>query len=198
MTAHDALTRSFLDLRLQRAVGPQGAQVVPVNASGALKVPHDLAASPEAAAEALALLHELQVHQVELDLQAEALANSNAELEAGLHRQLEIYESLPVGCLTIDLALVVHDLNRAATGLLGLSRDEAIGLSFHSCLTPECERALRQAMTDIAAGRVGAAPTLRLIPKQGEPRRLRAHLGPAPVGGRQFLLVLTDLDEAYD
>ncbi len=103
--------------------GMVGLQGEPVSASGALAVLHDLAASPETAADALALLHELQVHQVEVDLQAEALSESRVELETALHRQIELYDALPVGCFTIDRALVVHDLNRTGAAILGIGRD---------------------------------------------------------------------------
>lgn len=182
------------DLRLRatsRLSGSASAPGVPVSASGALAVLHDLAASPDTAADALALLHELQVHQVEVDLQTEALSESRAELEAALQRQIELYDALPVGCFTIDRGLVVHELNLAAATLLGVARDEALGLALDHFLTPECERAVRQVVSNLADGKAGGAPTLQLIPKQGTQRRVRAHVSADPAGQR-FLLVLAE------
>jgi PAS domain S-box-containing protein len=131
------------------------------------------------------------VHQVEVDLQAEALSESRAELEAALRRQIELYDALPVACFTIDRALVVHELNLVAAGMLGVSRDEAVGQALDAFLTPECERAVRQVVTNLAEGKAGAAPMLQLIPKRGGERPVRAHVSAEPAGPG-FLLVLAD------
>lgn len=200
MTAHVATLQSLAELRhraASRLGGIVGSQGAPVSASRALAVLHDLAASPETAPDALALLHELQVHQVELDLQAEALDESRAELEAALSRQIALYDALPVGCLTLDRAFVVRELNLAAAGMLGVARDEAIGLALDAFLTPECERAVRDAVARLDTGRTGATPVLQLIPTHGAPRRVRAHIGADPTGpGCQ--LVLADAGPAAD
>jgi hypothetical protein len=81
---------SQADLRLralQRLTGNNGSHDARLNGSAAFQVLHDLASSPSTGAAALALLHELQVYQVELDLQDEELRRSRAELEAALTRQ---------------------------------------------------------------------------------------------------------------
>ncbi|WP_290891317.1 PAS domain-containing protein [Arenimonas sp.] len=188
------------DLRLRAASrlgGIVGAQGEPVSASGALAVLHDLAASPETAADALALLHELQVHQVEVDLQAEALSESRAELETALQRQIDRYDALPVGCFTVDRALVVHDLNRTGATMLGVGRDEAIGQALDAYLTPECQRAVRQGLTHTAEGKAVALPTLHLIAKEGVQHLVQAHIAAEPAAaGQQFLLVLSRAGDA--
>lgn len=72
------------------------------DASAALRVLFDLAASPSTAHDALALLHELQVHQVELDLQNEELLSSRAELEAACDRQMLLRDASPGAQLVLD------------------------------------------------------------------------------------------------
>jgi hypothetical protein len=52
----------------------------------ALTLLHDLASAPASAGDALKLLHELQVYQVELDLQYEQMELSQRELAEELHR----------------------------------------------------------------------------------------------------------------
>lgn len=178
--------------RLGRVAGTSGA---PLSASGALAVLHELASKPATAADALALLHELQVHQVELDLQAEELRESRSDLESALRRQTEVYDALPVGCLSIDRGLAVHDLNLTAAAMLGIARDDAYGLRLDSVLTGDGASALHALVAAFGQQRQTAPPELRLLPAGGGVVRVvRAHLGADPVGAR-LLLVLVPAGE---
>ena len=97
------------------------------DASAALRVLFDLAASPTTAHDALALLHELQVHQVELDLQNEELQSSRAELEAACDRQMQLRDASPgaqlvlddKGCVLEGNALAQLQLHANGTTLVG-------------------------------------------------------------------------------
>src|SRR5450432_4185853 len=68
----------------------------------ALSVLHNLAASPESAGDALKLLHELQVHQVELAMQHEQLEQSRTEVAESLERYVERFDLAPVGYFTVE------------------------------------------------------------------------------------------------
>ena len=185
------------DLRLRAATrlsGAAGAKEAAFRASDALAVLHDLASSPATAADALTLLHELQVHQVELELQAEELRESRTELETALRRQIALYNLQPVGCFTVDRALVLHELNLAGAHMLGIGRGDAYGLPLDSFLAPDSGRTLRQRISDVAQGTAGAAPTLQLIAKDGINRAVRAHIAADP-GGQRYLLVLANAGE---
>ena len=183
--------RSRAASRLTGAASTKGPTA---RAADALAVLHALASSPATAADALALLHELQVLQVELDLQAEELRDSRAELESALRRQTELYEFQPVGCFTVDRALVLHELNLAGAHMLGIGRGDAYGLPLDSFLAPDSGRTLRQRISDVAQGTAGAAPTLQLIAKDGIKRAVRAHIAADP-GGQRYLLVLANAGE---
>ena len=67
-----------------------------------------------------ALVHELHVHQVELQLQFEELQCSRQELEDSRDRYRELYESVPVGYVTIDIRGRIYDLNPEGAMLLGV------------------------------------------------------------------------------
>jgi hypothetical protein len=58
-----------------------------LDAGAAVRALYELASAPATAPNALALLHELQAHQVELDLQTEELHRMQAELEISLQRR---------------------------------------------------------------------------------------------------------------
>ena len=66
------------------------------------------------------LVHELRVHQVELELQCEELHSLQAEAEESRNRYRELYESIPIGYATIDVTGKIHDVNPAGASLLGL------------------------------------------------------------------------------
>ena len=93
MVIESAQMRREIELRTRAATqlgGDDMQRQARLSSTAALRVLHALASSPATAADAIALLHELQVHQVELDLQYEELQGSNSELEASLDRQARL------------------------------------------------------------------------------------------------------------
>src|ERR1039457_7273982 len=72
--------------------------------------------------EANRLLHELQVHQIELEMQNEELRRAQAELDAVRARYFELYDLAPVGYCTITEKGLIQEANRPAATLLGVTR----------------------------------------------------------------------------
>jgi len=64
-------------------------------------------------------VHELHVYQIELAQQNEELLATRAELELSLARHRHLFETAPVGLLTLDRSGRVVELNRRARQLLG-------------------------------------------------------------------------------
>jgi diguanylate cyclase (GGDEF)-like protein/PAS domain S-box-containing protein len=73
-------------------------------------------------AQNLRLLHELQVHQIELEMQNEELRNARAQLEAELARFTDFYDFAPVGYFTLDPSGAIALTNTAGARLLGSER----------------------------------------------------------------------------
>lgn len=180
-----------------RLSGTAAAKGSIASAADALTVLHALASSPETASDALALLHELQVHQVELDLQAQELLESRVELESALRRQIELYDFQPVGCFTIDLRLVLCELNQTGADMLGVGRDDAFGLTLDAFFNADSARRFRLALTSLGAGTRRPACPLTLRPKGGPERPVIASIGADPSANR-YLVNLTNAADEQD
>jgi PAS domain-containing protein len=194
LTKHiEAENHADLRLRaLQRLTGKNGSHDVRLKASAAFEVLYNLASSPSTGAAALALLHELQVYQVELDMQEEELRRSRAELEATLIRQVQLYDFAPVGCFTVDRASVLRELNLTAAGMLGSERDQLLGRRLDSFLAPQSARSLQAMLTGVSNGTATAVDALRLLIGSGAPRHVHASASRDPEG-EHFLVAFVDV-----
>jgi PAS domain S-box-containing protein len=140
----------------------------------------------------LALLHELQVHQVELDLQDEELRRSRAELEASLFRQVQLYDFAPVGYFTVDRSTALRALNLTAASMLGSGRDQLLGQSLDSFLAPNSARALQAMLSRLSDGASTELGTLRLAATHGTARSVHACAKRDP-DDRHFLIAFMDV-----
>lgn len=76
------------------------------------------------------LFHELEVHQVELEMQLEANQTTRAELEAITHRYADLYAFAPVAYFTLESDSAIRELNLAGSKLLGAERAQFAGRRF--------------------------------------------------------------------
>jgi PAS domain S-box-containing protein len=82
-------------------------------------VPKSLSLMPQA--EAQKLIHELQVHQVELEMQNEELSRARAELEAARRHYFDLYHLAPVGYCILSREGLVLEANFTAVNMLDLA-----------------------------------------------------------------------------
>lgn len=96
-----------------------------------------------AAAEALSteagkqLLHELQVHQIELELQNEELRKSQIALEESRGRYMHLYHNAPVGYVVLNRAGIIVQDNATFAGMVGHDYRQLHGKPFADFLVPE-------------------------------------------------------------
>ncbi|MET3131197.1 PAS domain S-box-containing protein [Oxalobacteraceae bacterium GrIS 1.11] len=80
---------------------------------------------------------QLQLYQLELEVQNEALRDARAELEASRDRYRELYDFAPVGYLTLDAGGRVATINLTGAALLGEARESVLGARFSSFIVDE-------------------------------------------------------------
>ncbi len=102
-----ARSEAALRQRAEEMAGPGGASI-----------PESL--SPETARE---VLHDLRVHQIELEMQNEELRRAQEALEASRARYFDLYDLAPIGYLTFNDDGLILEANLAAAELLGVTRN---------------------------------------------------------------------------
>jgi len=77
-------------------------------------------------ADAARVLHELEVHQIELEMQNAELQKARDDLEAALEKYTDLYDFAPVGYFSIDESDVILETNLTGAALLGVERSRLI------------------------------------------------------------------------
>mgnify|MGYP001308210573 CR=1 FL=1 len=83
------------------------------------------------------LLHELQVHQIELEMQNSELRQARADLETALEKYTVLYNFAPVGYFTFNCKGVISAVNLTGASMLGKERSRLLGRRFGLFLTEE-------------------------------------------------------------
>jgi len=75
--------------------------------------------SPEATRQ---MLHELRVHQIQLEMQNDELLRAHGELNSSRSRYFDLYDLAPVGYVSVSEQGAIQEANLTASTMLGLSR----------------------------------------------------------------------------
>jgi diguanylate cyclase (GGDEF)-like protein/PAS domain S-box-containing protein len=82
------------------------------------------------------LLHELQVHQIELEMQNEELLRVNTALEESQRRYLDLYEFASVGYITLTQTALISEISLNGAALLGSERQKLQRCAFAEFVSP--------------------------------------------------------------
>jgi two-component system CheB/CheR fusion protein len=128
------------------------------------------------------LLHELEVHQIELQIQNEELRAARATTEASLTRYAELFEFAPIGYATLKPDGTIEEINQVGATLLGQSWLNQPGARFRrlaSFVLPEDGPRLNATLEQALAGsgkqvcEVTLADSPEFLDQSSLPARLR-------------------------
>jgi len=143
--------------------------------------------APESGADVLRLVHELQVHQVELELQNEELLRTQAAEADAIGRYIELFDAAPLAYVVIDADGAVREFNLAASQLFAQAPGAMIGQSFISLLHDD-ERAAWQNVQRVVSR--GQAMSREFNLTIGPDRRIRVLAAPRGSSSDCLLMIL--------
>ena len=123
---------------------------------------------PVCADEAHSLIHELRVHQIELEMQNEELRRAQNDLEISRSRYADLYDFAPVGYLTLNKHGQIVDLNLTAARQLGVERGQLINTHFQNFIFQPDKNEFLSHLQAVFDSRERQISEVRLSPKGGE------------------------------
>ncbi len=142
--------------------------------------------------DALKLVHELQVHQVELEMQNDELREARDALDVVLTKYIRLYDAAPVAYLTLDREGRIIEANLAAARLLKSDRERLLGRRFTSCVDPRERPAFVSFLAGVFnhAGRTPCEVTLAVA--KGMPTVVSLDAG-LTESGHEAMIAATDV-----
>jgi PAS domain S-box-containing protein len=152
-------------------------------------------------AEVRQLLHELQVHQIEMEMQNEELRRSSFETHKALTKYANLYAFAPLGYCTFDENGLILESNLTGARLLGMDRSRLLQKSFTRFVVDEDRDIFRHQRRQVLATLQPQACELRLKGKAGRPLHVRLVSTAVQDSAGDFchiLTAITDISELVD
>jgi PAS domain S-box-containing protein len=107
---------------------------------------------PQSKADPQRLLHELQVHQVELELQNTELHDARNRMEVLLEKYTDLYDFAPVGYFSVDEQGRILEANLTGATMLGIDRSLLINRRLPRFVAPASQPVFRAFLGRVFAG----------------------------------------------
>jgi PAS domain S-box-containing protein len=143
-----------------------------------------------------AVIHELQVHEIELEMQNDALRQAQVEIERSQSKYSDFYDFAPVGFLTLDEKGLILELNFTAAQLLGDGREFLKGKPLSLLVPSDDQDTLYLHRREVLG--LGGRHTCDLVLKKKDGALFHGHLESMAVKSDGHLVirsVLTDITE---
>ena len=150
-----------------------------------------------------ALLHELHMHQIELEKQNEELRRAQQSIEESRDHYLDLYDCAPIGYLTLNCAAVIIEVNLICAALFGVTRKELLNRRFLNFVSPEGREHWSRQFANKFVNRIihGDKPSCEVALKRTDGSRFHARLdclGLERAGQPPMVrIALTDITERW-
>jgi PAS domain S-box-containing protein len=144
----------------------------------------------------LQLVHELQVHQIELEMQNEELRQAQEIITETGNRYADLYDFAPVGYVTLDPRGRIVEVNLTAAGLLGTPRDSLLQKPFILFVAAFDRQAFQAYLKRLPTGGPPQSSELEINPPQGPPAAVSLEsLAMVKAGTQviQYRIAITDI-----
>ena len=139
------------------------------------------------------LFHELQVHQIELEMQNEELRRTQHELEVSHSRYFDLYDLAPVGYLTINEQGIIKEANLATASLLGIERKKLLNHPLSSFIFPDDQDLHSRHCQKLLETQQALDWQIRLLHSDGSPLWVRFLT--TPLHNNEYLMTIIDINE---
>lgn len=150
---------------------------------------------PISAEEARGLLHELRVHQIELEMQNGELRQTQVELDASRARYYDLFDLAPAGYMTVSEAGIIVESNLTAANILDTPRSSLTRQPLSRFFIRKDQDAYYIYRNKLRASSISVACELQMQTMKGNPFRGRlegiAHEGAD--GVMVFRIILSDV-----
>lgn len=142
------------------------------------------------------LLHELQVHHVELQLQCDELRQAHLEIQESRNRFVELYESIPVGYFSLTRLGAIADVNPIGAAMLRQPMDRLMGRRLHLFMPIAQRRRFTEFCKQVCVERTRLTCEVDLGDLSDEPPQgvMNVLLEGSPAQGQQDLVRVAMID----
>jgi PAS domain-containing protein len=138
------------------------------------------------------MVHEYEVHQIELVMQNEELRQARYETESALQKYTDLYESAPGGDFTLDRNGFIAAANLAAADLLRIERSLIIGRSFELFIREEFRPRFTAFLEAVFAGAGSESCAVVILNNINQPLTVQIEAA-ACTSGEECRLSLVDI-----
>lgn len=147
---------------------------------------------PATETDARRLLHELEVHQIELETQNAELRLARDEAESLREKYTDLYDFAPVGYFTLAKNGTIRMVNLAGSMLVGLDRSRLVGQAFERFVCPPLRADFMTFFQQIFAGKADSMIEFMLLDKGHPDKAVTINFLLSP-DGTECSAVVTDI-----
>ena len=143
------------------------------------------------------LLHELQVHQIELEMQNAELHQARDKLEVALENYTDLYDFAPSSYFTLDATGTILQANLTGAMLVGIERSCLVGQSFGRLVSAEFRPAFNEFLERVFSSEAKQSGDFELSGK-GQPLRFVKIEAQCLINGQECRAVAMDITERME